>query len=130
MASRLLIVDDDDGIRCALTDVLQDAGYVVESATDGREALDYLLATPTIDLIILDLSMPVMDGFEFRRRALADDGLRGIPVIVLTAGLMKDGASLRMLQAAAYLSKTTPMPTLLATIANALSSTQRPSDLR
>lgn len=118
MSARLLIIDDDDGITEALTDLLIDAGYHVETACNGEAALRRLEDPPPVDVILLDLTMPVMDGFEFRRRALQDDRLRDIPVIVMSAGLRSDAWT--ALQAAAYLRKTTPVPQLLATIANAL----------
>lgn len=118
MSARLLIVDDDDGITEALTELLVDAGYHVETACDGQAALRRLEAPPPVDAILLDLTMPVMDGFEFRRRALQDDRLRDIPVIVMSAGLRTDAWT--TLQAAAYFGKTTPVPQLLATIAKVL----------
>jgi CheY-like chemotaxis protein len=119
-ASRLLVIDDDDGITEALTDVLMDAGYQVETACNGEAALRRLEAPPAVDAIMLDLTMPIMDGFEFRRRVLQDDRLSRIPVIVMSAGLRSEVWA--TLQAAAYLRKTTPVPELLATIAKVLAS--------
>jgi CheY-like chemotaxis protein len=116
MAPSILIIDDDDGIVEALTDVLQDAGYRVETAYNGEVGLARLRREgPPIDAILLDLNMPVMGGIEFRRRALEDERLSAIPVIVLSAGLQP--RDLAALQVSAYLSKTTPVPELLATIA-------------
>ena len=68
---RLLIIDDDEGITEALGDVMRDAGYTVEAVLGGHEALARLAEPPSVDLILLDLTMPGMDGFEFRARALA-----------------------------------------------------------
>lgn len=65
--------------------------------------------------------MPVMDGYEFRRRMLEDDGLLGIPVIVLTAGIPSSSA-IEALRAYAYLSKMTPVPELLAIVARVTAS--------
>jgi DNA-binding response OmpR family regulator len=78
---RVLIVDDDDDIRLLLEELLRGAGYVVETARDGRDALRTFHANPT-DIVVLDLSMPELDGFETldRLRDLSD-----VPVILLTA---------------------------------------------
>ena len=84
-ARRVLVVDDDLGTREALTDLLEDCGYSVIVATDGREALDYLRNSSAPGIIILDLMMPVMDGWEFLEQQSLDPALLGIPVIVVTA---------------------------------------------
>ena len=78
---RVLVVDDDDDIRLLLEQLLQGAGYAVETAQDGRAALRVFHTNPC-DLVILDLSMPELDGFETleRIRDLSD-----VPVILLTA---------------------------------------------
>jgi CheY-like chemotaxis protein len=81
----VLLVEDDVGARDALSDILRDEGYAVATAGNGREALDYLERQGTPCLILLDLVMPVMDGWEFRRRQLAAPALATIPVVVLTA---------------------------------------------
>ena len=78
---RVLVVDDDDDIRLLLEQLLQGAGYAVGTAQDGRAALRVFHTNPC-DLVILDLSMPELDGFETleRIRDLSD-----VPVILLTA---------------------------------------------
>jgi len=78
---RVLVVDDDDDIRLLLEELLTGAGYLVETAPDGRAALRVFHENPT-DLVVLDLSMPELDGFETleRMRDLSD-----VPVILLTA---------------------------------------------
>ena len=81
----VMIVDDDDEIRDALEDVLGCEGYQVVGARDGRQALDFLHAGPHPDAIVLDLWMPVMDGWQLRQELLSDASLAKIPVIVLTA---------------------------------------------
>ena len=75
------MVDDDDGIRVLLEELLRSAGYGVTPARDGRAALRTFHESPT-DLVVLDLSMPELDGFETldRLRDLSD-----VPVIMLTA---------------------------------------------
>ena len=77
----MLVVDDDDDIRLLLEELLRGAGYGVETANDGRAALRAFHVNPT-DLVVLDLSMPELDGFETLER-LRD--LSDVPVILLTA---------------------------------------------
>jgi CheY-like chemotaxis protein len=83
----ILIVDDDSEIRSALTDLLTIAGYGVLEAANGQEALDLLGRPdePLPCLIVLDVMMPILDGWEFRRRQIADPRLASIPVLVVTA---------------------------------------------
>lgn len=88
MAARcVMVVDDDDEIREALSDVLTDEGYEVVGARDGQQALQFLregrVRRP--NAILLDLWMPVMDGWQLRHELLSDSKLSDIPVIVLTA---------------------------------------------
>lgn len=84
--ARILIVEDDADLREALSDVLRDEGYAVTSAADGREALDSLRREMRPSLILLDLTMPVMNGWQFRAEQREDPVLSGIPVVVLSAG--------------------------------------------
>jgi CheY-like chemotaxis protein len=81
----LLLVEDDPDHRAVVREVLEDEGYRVETAVHGRDALGRLLAGPPPDLILLDLMMPEMDGFEFLDRVRDDDELHEIPIVVLTA---------------------------------------------
>jgi CheY-like chemotaxis protein len=100
----LLVVDDDDGIQDALTDLLVFEGYRVKSARNGIEALELLRDAPTLPVVILlDLMMPVMDGFEFRTVQLSDPTLACIPVLILTAGLITE--RVHVLRAAGCLKK-------------------------
>lgn len=83
----VLIVDDDASIREALEQFLADEGYTVRVARDGREALALCGSPPLPDLILLDLSMPMMDGHEFARRQQANPALAAIPVCIMTAAM-------------------------------------------
>ena len=83
---RILIVEDDSDLREALSEVLRDEGYSVAMAADGREALDRLRRHLRPSLILLDLTMPVMNGWQFRAEQRQDPALSGIPVVVLSAG--------------------------------------------
>ena len=81
----ILVVEDDPDVRDALVLVLEREGYAVTSANNGQEALERLRAAPPA-LVILDLMLPVMDGFEFRVQQLQDPALARVPVIVLSSG--------------------------------------------
>ena len=88
---RVLVVDDDFNIRETVNEVLVDAGYAVTEAGNGAEAMQALRQGLAPCVILLDLMMPVMDGWEFRTAQLQEAALANIPVIVLTA----DGSSRR-----------------------------------
>jgi two-component system, chemotaxis family, chemotaxis protein CheY len=81
----VLVIDDDDGIRESISTLLEDEGYDVVVASDGKEALEVLRLRGTPAVILLDLMMPVMDGAEFRTRQLADATLADVPVVLITA---------------------------------------------
>jgi CheY-like chemotaxis protein len=81
----VLIVEDDDITREMLATILQAEGYMTDSVANGREALAYLSAQAAPDLILLDLLMPVMNGWEFRAAQAADPRLASIPVVVVSA---------------------------------------------
>ena len=82
---RILVVEDNEDVREAMVAVLQMKGYRVASAGNGREALDYLQVAPAPDLIITDLSMPVMDGRQFRLEQVKDARIAKVPVVLITA---------------------------------------------
>jgi CheY-like chemotaxis protein len=85
-AGRVLVVEDDEDIRESLAQVLRDEGYAVAAAANGREALAQLRSDePRPDIILLDLMMPVMDGWQFRVAQQEDPQLAAIPVVILTA---------------------------------------------
>jgi CheY-like chemotaxis protein len=81
----VLIVEDDADLREMMAQLLTLEGYQIETVANGREALDYLNEAPRPDVILLDLMMPIMDGWEFRKRQQNDPALADVPVIVLTA---------------------------------------------
>ena len=75
----ILVVDDDPDIRDSLREVLEDEGYEVACVGNGREALDHLkTANPRPCVILLDLMMPVMDGWQFRKEQKQDAEIAGI----------------------------------------------------
>lgn len=82
----VLIIEDDTEIREALSDILVSEGYAVQTANNGQEGLDYLKSqNEKPGIIILDLMMPIMDGWHFRDHQLQDPELAKIPVVVVTA---------------------------------------------
>lgn len=81
----ILVVEDDDSIRLTLREFLEFEGYRVETAEDGEHALTLLATEPLPDLILTDLNMPKLDGWEFLERKNKDPLLSKIPVIVISA---------------------------------------------
>ena len=82
---RLLIVDDDVELCESMADVLIDAGYDAVTAYDAHRALRLSRHGPPPCLILLDLMMPEMTGWQFRERQLRDQRTRDIPVVIMTA---------------------------------------------
>jgi len=82
----VMVVEDDETIRDSLIEYLADKGYQTKGAADGKQALDELAADPVAPcLIVLDLMMPVMDGWTFRAEQMRDPQLAQIPVVVISA---------------------------------------------
>jgi CheY-like chemotaxis protein len=81
----VVVVEDDIRALDALTELLEASGYLVVRAQNGQEALEATRCSPPPRLILLDLSMPVMDGWEFLRHQRREPSIANIPVIVITA---------------------------------------------
>jgi CheY-like chemotaxis protein len=81
----VLVVDDDEDVRDAIRELLQRKGYAVLVANDGQEALDLLAAADPPCVVLLDLVMPVMDGWQFLASVQADPLLAQIPVVIVSA---------------------------------------------
>ncbi len=81
---QILVVEDDDDARTAVVEILEDARFQVRAAANGRDALCELQAGLRPNLILLDLNMPIMDGWEFARQVAADPALAGIPICMLS----------------------------------------------
>jgi signal transduction histidine kinase len=109
----LLVVEDDADIREALDGLLSTEGFHVAGAGNGREALEWLRASPKPDVIVLDLMMPVMDGWQFRVAQKHDPALATIPVVALSADATAKAAAI---DADAYLKKPVDYETLVDTI--------------
>lgn len=112
---RLLLVEDDASSAEAMRDFLEMAGHEVDCAGNGREALERLRDANAYCVILLDVMMPVMNGYEFRDAQLKDPRLASIPVIVLTAdGRTRDKA--RRLRTNQFFQKPFSPPELLRAI--------------
>src|ERR1700730_10075043 len=80
----ILVVDDDDTVREAIAETLELEGYCVESAADGLQALEKVKVAPP-DAIVLDLMMPVMDGWTFLEQCRKEALCTGTPILVTSA---------------------------------------------
>jgi CheY-like chemotaxis protein len=84
MAQGILIVEDDPDIRMDLAELLADQGYPVLTASNGQDALAHLQGGAVPCVILLDLMMPVMNGWDFRAQQLKTPTLANIPVLLLS----------------------------------------------
>lgn len=100
----VLIVEDDGVIRSAIAEMLRDEGYVVHTAANGEEGL-HAIGEHRPDLAIVDLMMPVMDGWELLRRQRSDPDLASIPTLVLSASTTDGMEAAKQLGATAFLPK-------------------------
>ena len=91
LAPTILIVEDDPDFRYAISQIVRDEGYRVETAQDGKAALDKLRWGLRPRLILLDLRMGIMNGWDFRTEQKKDPALARIPVVAMTAGNWKQG---------------------------------------
>ena len=113
MSSTVFIIEDDVDTREMLAKFLELEGYNVELASNGRQALDRLSGGTDACVILLDLMMPVMDGWEFRRHQAQDQRLKAIPTIVVSAA---GRDRMAQIPADAYLSKPVDMDELLSRV--------------
>jgi len=85
-APHILLVDDDEGIREALGELLRDEGFEVTTAQDGLEAIRWLEGRrPSTCIVLLDLMMPVMDGGTFLKKKQTEPSFARYPVVIITA---------------------------------------------
>lgn len=115
LRGRVLIVEDDTDLRETLSQILTDEGYRVWSAEHGRAALECLRDGSKPCLILLDLTMPVMNGWQFRAEQREDPDLAGIPVVVISAGANL-AAQVGPLGIRDYIRKPIQLGQLLATV--------------
>jgi two-component system, cell cycle response regulator DivK len=84
MSKRILVVEDQEDNRQILRDLLSNTGYEMVEAENGEEALS-VAAAERPDLILMDIQLPILDGYEATRRIKADPALKAIPVIAITS---------------------------------------------
>ncbi len=113
--ARILVVEDDVAIRQTLAEVLADEGFEVACAANGAEALAHLTRSVAPSLILLDLTMPVMDGWTFRSAQREDPRLARIPTVVVSANHAA-GSAVDGLGADAFLAKPFDLDSLMETI--------------
>ena len=112
----VLIVEDDPDSREMFLELLREGGCAVVAANNGREAMGYLAVNPPPDAILLDMFMPRMDGWQFRRAQEADPKLAAVPVIVVSAVRAAANSAVRS-GAAAFLQKPVAASDLLDALA-------------
>ena len=116
----VLIVEDEDEIRELLAEMLAERGFVVSTAKNGEEGLRLLRSNGTLPhLVLLDLTMPIMDGWQMRAAMLADPKLAAIPVVIISgAADVQDGTD--ALAPARVLTKPVKWPVLLESVERSL----------
>ncbi len=116
MAKKILIVEDNDLNMKLFNDLLQAHGYETVQTVDGRDALK-LAREHTPDLILMDIQLPEISGLEVTKMLKADDDLRSIPVIAVTAFAMKgDEEKIREGGCEGYIAKPISVPYFLDTV--------------
>ena len=110
---KIMIVEDDHDIREALREALEMEGYQVQMACNGQEGIEILAKTEAPCLILLDLMMPILDGWEFRKLQKKDDKISAIPVVVISA--LADKAS-DLIDANVFIKKPVELDTLIKTV--------------
>ncbi len=112
--SRVVLVEDDRDLALAICAAVEAEGFTIVHLQNGEEGLDYLSNSPPPLLILLDLNMPVVNGWEFRRRQTQDPRIASVPVIVMSAhqtGVLADATGVSF-----YLKKPFSLDTLLGYI--------------
>jgi len=89
VGKKVLVIDDDVRNIFALTSLLEDHQLVVLHAENGRAGIELLQSTPDIDLVLMDIMMPEMDGYETMRAIRSQARFKSLPIVALTAKAMK-----------------------------------------
>jgi CheY-like chemotaxis protein len=115
-APRVLVVDDDAFTRAVVTLVLRRAGYETAEVADGHQAMLYLRSRALPHLVLLDLMMPAMDGWEFLALRYKEPALAAIPVLVLSVACGIDAPAVQVMGADDILHKPADPADLLAAV--------------
>jgi CheY-like chemotaxis protein len=119
----ILIVDDDNDVRSALSEMLEEEGFSVEGAPNGREALARLRGGKVHPaVILLDLMMPGMDGWDFRSEQMQDPKLALVPVVIVSASGFSRESIRTQFRPAAYVEKPIERTALLEVIRDVVRS--------
>lgn len=123
--AKIMVVDEEEGMQLLMNKILSKAGYEVANAVNGRDALEKL-KTEKPDLVLLDILMPGMDGWETLREIRKDEATRDLPVVMVTV-LTGEEYRQRSFAAGAdaYVSKPIMVDKLLATVKWILQNVQR-----
>ncbi len=127
MATKVLVIDDEEDYRVIISDILRDAGYDVRLAKDGEEGLRLARETPP-EIVLVDWMMPRMDGERFSRALRGDAALKNLPVLMLTVKQTAD-EELEALHFGVddFIVKPFKAPELLARVRAVLRRTEKPS---
>lgn len=118
----MLVVDDDEDLRDLVCSSLEADGYVVHAANDGNDALDRLNNAELPDLVLLDLEMPVMSGWELIRRLRSIDRCSSLPVLVMSGAEPADAPA-----GVPFIAKPASLQRLLAAVRRETSGRRRRS---
>jgi len=126
--AHILLVEDDDDIRETFAELLEEEGYSVATASDGREALIVLESGALLpDLILLDLMMPNMNGFQFREEQLKHPAYARIPVAVISADVMAK-EKVEKLLVSRFIRKPVQLQPLLAVVESMIARPKAPPE--
>src|SRR6476661_904796 len=124
MAASVLVVDDDPNLVRLMSKFLKFEGFAPVQALNGQEALAYLRGGGDASVILLDLRMPVMDGWAFRREQRGDPGLADIPIVVLSG---VEGDRVQELEAAASFHKPVSFPEIVGVVRRLCDAPREPA---
>jgi CheY-like chemotaxis protein len=127
MSAKILLAEDNATNRYLVTFLLERAGFAVVQARNGTEALQ-LAQTESPDLVLMDIQMPEMDGYEAALRMRADPQLAAIPIVALTSyAMVRDRAKALELGFVGYIEKPIKTETIVAEISRYLSARNAPA---